>query len=103
MIFSIYLSNNGVELSSPFTTPFVQLGIWKHLAATLEGSKATIYLNGQIMWQGNLQPIRSFVRNSNFFGNSNYGGLVDSEFDDLKIFKKSLTQSEILKVLNSYY
>ena len=49
---------------------------------------------------------RGIVRTGNYFGKSNWleaNSNPIAQFDDLKIFNRSLSQQEILKVMNSYY
>jgi arabinan endo-1,5-alpha-L-arabinosidase len=84
----------------------VKIGKWNHFAYTLKGTQLILYINGKIDITGNgYQPV-TVVRTLNYLSRGNWG-LVDpiycyGSFDDFKIFNRSLTQSEILRVMNSY-
>ena len=95
-------SNNGNLQSS------LQLKInkWQHLAVTVTGTQLKIYIDGKLgLTSTVIASPMGIMRTNNYIGKSNWGGNgnADAEFDDLKIFNRSLTQSEVNMVLNSYY
>ncbi len=71
----------------------------------MSGANAIFYVNGQVGTTAVLPTLRGVTRTSNFVGRSNVlnSDNVNVLYDELKIFNRSLTQSEILMVLNSYY
>ncbi len=73
---------------------------------TTKGNVGTFYVNGQALASGNSLSPDNVIRTSCFIGKSNWAGdpaSISALYDDFKIFNKSLSQSEVLKVLNSYY
>ena len=71
------------------------------MAFTLTGTEGVIYVNGKKGPVSTTAVPRSVLRTANYLGKDNWGSsLAVCEFDDLKIFNRSLTQTEILKVLN---
>ena len=102
----IAVMNNGGVSSFPISNTLVQTNVWSHLAATLQGTLATLYLNGEVVAQGAQQVPNNVVRRQNFIGrgvNPTSGRTLLTDLDDLRIFNRSLSQAEIQKVLNSYY
>jgi hypothetical protein len=81
----------------------VELATWTHVAVTYDGSKLTIYLNGEVAAQrdlsGNLDNrdgLGRFVINGNY--NSRDGGLAEwcsATVDEVLIFDEALTQAQI--------
>jgi hypothetical protein len=71
----------------------------------MKGSNATMYVNGVLGINFNSIALAGVTRSINYVGRSHWSNSmnVNAIYDDLKIFNKSLTQSEILMVLNSYY
>jgi hypothetical protein len=69
------------------------------------GSNAILYVNGAVAKSFTVPILRGVYRTSNFVGKSNWPDSlnVNAVYDDLKIFNRSLTQSEIQMVSNSYY
>ena len=77
---------------------------WQHLAATFNGTTMSIYIDG------NLTGIKSFayampkkVRTKNYIGkswNSGFDGSSWSYLDDLKFFNKSLSNKDIISLVN---
>lgn len=79
---------------------------WIHLAFTISGSKAVVYINGEIAKEGTLPgPIDWTGCNvfSIMSGDPNFtewGHLSDESFmDDLRIFNKALPQTEIQAIM----
>jgi hypothetical protein len=85
----------------------LQMGKWYHFAYSMSSTSAILYVNGEkwIETSANGLP-SSTTRTSNYIGRSNWDGNakeITAYIDDLKIFNKSLTYAEVMKVLNSYY
>jgi hypothetical protein len=95
---------NGATNDLRLSVNNLQLNKWHHVAFTQSGSIGAIYIDGQKTLQGACNPPTNVVRDFNEFGSDHaYGARPDAEFDDVKIYNRSLTQDEIRKVLNSYY
>ena len=81
---------------------------WYHVAYTYKGTTTTIYVNGELAVQNPSDCAAiNVVRNYNNIGAYNNAGIIDhqpnADIDDLKLFNKTLSQSEILNDMNSYY
>ena len=77
---------------------------WTHLAGTLSGTTAVLYINGlQVDTSSTFRQAKSVNRTRNFIG-SNQGNqyCVDGYADDIMIFSYALTASDILTVMNAY-
>ena len=69
------------------------------------GTTINLYINGNNVGQGlNFKTLRPFTRLFNMIGRDNSNSLLDADMviDDLKIFNRSLTQQEVLYVMNSF-
>ncbi len=83
----------------------ITLNQWQFLAATFNGANARVYLNGALVGESKTQNYtRPFYiwRNSCYIGKSNWApdGYSHSYLDDLRFYNKSLTQQEILELMN---
>ncbi len=78
---------------------------WQFLTATFNGTNARVYLNGTLIAQSNTQNYtRPFdlSRSNCYIGRSAWAsdGYSSSYLDDLRFYNKSLTQEEILELMN---
>ena len=79
-------------------------GQWTHLAVTLSGTTGSVYSNGMLVAESNFIYIPRYInRTSNFIGKdtSNYYGNIWSDLDDLRIYDRALSQTEIYDLM--YY
>ena len=94
----------GSSYSSNIIAPFDLLrGQWMHLIFTLSGTTGSFYINGLLVDQSNVMFIpRNNSRTSNFIGKdgyySDYGNFW-SDLDDLRIYDRALSQTEIYDLL----
>jgi len=82
----------------------IPLNQWTHLAATLSGSTATIYINGFASGTSNFPTPANVTRNYNYIGRSNWGWgdpAPSASFDDLRIWSVAKTGSEITAAMNN--
>ena len=82
----------------------IPLNQWTHLAATLSGSTATIYINGIASGSANFPTPANVTRNNNYIGRSNWGWgdpAPDATFDDLRIWSVAKTAAEITASMNN--
>ena len=82
----------------------IPLNQWTHLAATLSGTTATIYINGIASGTANFPVPANVTRNKNYIGRSNWGWgdpAPSASFDDLRIWSVAKTGSEILASMNN--
>src|SRR5258705_2226258 len=94
-VFGVYTNNNG----TPNFTANTQLPLnqWAHLAATLNGTTGTIYINGVNVGSGALNLPPNVVRTNNYIGRSNYAvdGYANALFDEIRIWNVARTQGQI--------
>ena len=77
---------------------------WQFLTATFNGTNTLIYINGQQKsnhFMANYS-LSSIFRTNCYIGKSNWAsiGYSWSYLDDLRFYNKSLTQSEIIQIMN---
>jgi len=85
-------------------TSQIPLNQWTHLAATLSGSIATIYINGVASGTANFPTPANVTRNYNYIGRSNWGWgdpAPSASFDDLRIWSVAKTGAEIISSMNN--
>jgi hypothetical protein len=93
----IYLGNGG-NISSLHAPNPLPLNTWSHIAATLNGSTLTMYVNGQEVSTGETVYIpQNVVRTNNYISNGNWGvnEKIDGMIDDLRIWSVAKTADEI--------
>ena len=71
---------------------------WQHLAFTIKGSILAIYIDGICVYNGTGNAINTPISTDVYFG-SYYEPTLrpNAEFDDFKLFSKSLTREEIIQ------
>ena len=93
MLFNPYFGiNNAKQIANTELT----LGQWQHLAYTIKGSTLSIYLDGILVYDDMTTPISLENNIDVYFG---FGTKPQVQLDDVKIFSRSLTQSEIIESL----
>jgi hypothetical protein len=83
------------------------LGQWAHVAVTISGTQSALYINGQVVSQGGFTGIDwtgsniiSIASGAPRF--TEWGHLSDaSMYDELRIFKRALTQTEIQAIITA--
>ena len=84
-----------VNTSTPLT-----IGVWQHVAVTLRGSTATIYLNGTAVGTNasmSLRPSSLGQTTNNFIGKSQFAAdpALAAAVDDFRIVSRGLTAAEV--------
>ncbi|HSH05009.1 MAG TPA: tandem-95 repeat protein [Anaerolineae bacterium] len=96
---------NGSTSSLISAAGAIELNTWIHLAATVDGSgNATIYKNGTPIQTGTVFVPNSILRTNNYVGRSNWLGdaYFNGKMDDLRIYNRSLTATEIADLANGF-
>ena len=78
-------------------TQTIKLNQWTHIAATLSGTTATIYINGVASGTATFStPPANTTRNNCYIGKSNWGDAnANAIFDELRIWNTAKTALEI--------
>jgi len=91
-----YVEGNQFQASQ--TLPLNQ---WSHIAATLSGTTATIYINGVAAGTSAFSAPVNITRNNCYIGKSNWGDpYADAVFDELRIWNTAKTATEIQSSMN---
>jgi hypothetical protein len=90
--------NYSSEYSSGYT---LNVGQWFHIAAVLQGTQVSLYVNGISINNRTSYSPRNVIRTNCFVGcDMNGSAQANAYFDDIKIFNRSLSQSEIIVDMN---
>ena len=83
-------------------TQTLPLNQWSHIAATLSGTTATIYINGVAAGTSTFPVPVNVTRNNCYIGKSNWGDpYADAVFDELRIWNTARTPAEIQSSMNT--
>jgi hypothetical protein len=84
-------------------TTQLPLNTWSHVAATLNGNNATIYINGVAAGTSTFPIPANVTRNNCYIGKSNWGGdpNLNGKLDELRIWSVAKTASEIQATMYS--
>ncbi len=88
---------DGANWSSIVSPVDLPLNKWSHLSATLEGTLAKIYINGELVASGTINVPNNVSRTNCYIGRSNYSGdaNANAKLDELRIWDVVRTQEEI--------
>lgn len=86
-------------IQTAFVTSSTQLtpGVWTHVLCQKSSSTYSIYLDG-VLDNSVTQPIANSVTNNHYMyigGNGTTGGILSGSLDEVRIYNKALTTSEI--------
>ena len=81
----------------------LDLNKWQHVAFVLDYPNAYIYINGvRTAFKSSFVLPDNIFRTQCYIGKSNFdNGLADAEFDEIKIYNRSLSNKEILLEMNN--
>jgi len=90
------------QIMSPW--PGMPQNQWQMLTATFNGTTMSLYINGVLVSSGNNPIIMTNLNRTNcYFGKSNSVSndrYSSSYLDDIRFYSKSLTQEEIIELIN---
>jgi hypothetical protein len=94
--FVLDIGGNQVRLTG---TTALKGEYWYHIAATYDGSKMVLYVNGQQEAVAN--QVGAVTANGKFFLGSNAlpGRTLDGTLDDVRVYKSALTASQIAELM----
>ena len=97
----LILYNGTISSSRVSTLSALKIGLWTNIAFSLNRTTAKIYLNGtfsaldSFLRPTNMTRVSNYVGKSNFPNNEN----LNADLDDLMIFDRSLSDSEIIELM----
>ncbi len=99
--FAITTGGNGAE--QQINGPTLSAGVWYHIAITLSGTTATMYVNGVAVATNtsmSTTPAAMGNTNLNYLGKSQYGDPgFQGSIEDFRIFGRALSATEILHLV----
>jgi hypothetical protein len=96
---SLRLYNRASGILMYSNIPIV-LNQWTHIAVTLNGANATIYVNGQIGVTGTIGFPNNVTRMQCYIGNSDNNDAANAKFDEFRIWDVVRTQEQIQDNMN---
>jgi|GEM_PF-384136 len=96
----VFATNNGGGCCSPLAVPIVQ-GVWQHVALTFDqpSGNAVMYINGVVVDQANFGSITPNTANLPlYFGNRPGGARFNGGIDEVHVFNRALTPTEIAAI-----
>jgi hypothetical protein len=91
-----------VEGSQFQATQTLPLNQWSHIAATLSGTTATIYINGVAAGTSIFPVPVNITRTKCYIGKSNWGDpYANAVYDELRIWNTAKTSSQIQSLMNT--
>jgi hypothetical protein len=90
----IYRGASVMSLTAPVALP---LNRWTHVAATLQATTGTLYLDGALVARGTLHQPSGVNRTSNFIGRSNWGldQYASAVLDDVRLWSEAISADVI--------
>ncbi|MCL5097942.1 MAG: PA14 domain-containing protein, partial [Candidatus Omnitrophica bacterium] len=97
--FEVRHGSTAYGLSSPTPLPLNQ---WSHVACTLGGGTAILYLNGAAWASGTVWSPNSITRSKNYIGRSNWSqnGYANVLYDDIRLWNAALDPGTIRAWMN---
>ena len=97
----MFIYNNSNSFTRVQTVSSLVIGNWAHVAFTLTGTTAKIYLNGTFVALTPFMTPSNTLRTRNYIGRSNTSGIgyLNADLDDLMIFNRSLSDSEVKELM----
>jgi fibronectin type 3 domain-containing protein len=94
------ITTNGYNNEQGINVTALNTGIWTHVAVTLTGTSAKLYVNGVLSGSNNamtLNPSSLGATTQNYLGKSQFSGdsYFNGSFDDFRIYNRALTAGEI--------
>ena len=95
---------NEIQYQLPSPLPLSE-GLWQHIAVSYDGAQMRLYLNAILLeTSGTISYVMPMInRTENFIGGTSctYNGVSSSYVDDVRIYAKDLSQSQINDVMMS--
>ena len=99
----LFIFNGSVKIFVAISSRTLTLNSWQFLVATFNGTNSFVYLNGTLTKQYNQSfSLPTLNRTKCFIGKSNWNEdrASYSYLDELRLYNKSLTHTEIIELMN---
>ena len=96
IIFTYHVGPYYHYYSDQYSNTSLTPGKWQHLAFTIKQTTLSIYIDGLVQYNGTTNIIIRQLDTLVFIGGDGINR-ANAEFDDIKIFSKSLSQTEIIQ------
>ncbi len=92
---------NGSGVTTSISTSALPSGSWQHVAVTMQGSTAKIYLNGILQVEGMLPDESLSGTSLNYIGKSQWPGdpLFDGRIDEVVLMDSALSEAQIAQLM----
>lgn len=100
MVGDVYVGGSKQNIYSDSTIP---LNTWTHLAATYDGAKIKIYINGALAtWENSVSgTIQTSTGALRIGGNAIWGEYFQGLIDEVRIYNRALSSAEIVTDMNT--
>ena len=91
----------GSARTETFFTQTLQTNRWYHFTVTLCNTLAKVYIDGSLKASGTQQIPANVNRATNFVGGNSFGDArLNAKIDELRIYKRCLSQNEIMNLIS---
>ena len=87
--------------SSITSSESIPLNVWTHVAATLQGGSARIYINGVETASGDIGAPANTTRSNSYMGGKPSGNTSDALFQEVRIWSTARSQENIVASMNA--
>jgi hypothetical protein len=96
-----YINTGGSDVAATGTSALTP-GTWAHLALTYDGSNLRLYVNGTLVrTTANTGSLITSTGNLSIGGNSIWGEYFNGLIDEVRVYNRALSQSEIQTDMNT--
>ncbi len=97
------IRRGGTIVGAVAATQPIPLNRWTHLAATLQGTVLTLYVNGAVAAVSSSQAPNNVVRSRNYLGRSNWAdAYANALMDEVRIWRVARSRVEIVEAMNQH-
>ena len=94
--------NNGTLMQKIATPAIISKDVWHHIVVTYTSGSQKIYVNSKEEAVGIATGVISYYNQPVWIGKSNFGITKGALIDDVRIYNRALSETEIKTLYNSY-